>query len=162
MLKEITAFANKVLWRTYLFSDKEGKESFIMAQVTDRPGHHCADELWSFALEKRELRRICAGSRLSVSPDRSMATFMKSDEDGFHSIHLMDIATGQMEPILSLWESDPGSGIGWDSRWSVDSRAVNISGTCGGFYHGKGMRLFWRSKQFNYLFMVKEKRMFSL
>ena len=164
-LKEMTVFTNKLLWKAYLFSDNECKEPFILAQVTDRQDHHYrswADELWSFTVGKQELKRISAGNRVSVSPDRKMAIFMKSDKEGFHSMHLLEIASGHMEPIMSLWEPDPGEGISWEWKWSADSKAVNISGIGGGFQHGKGLRLFWRSKDFDFIFMVKEKKMFSI
>jgi hypothetical protein len=63
---------------------------------------------------------------------------------------------------MSLWEPDPGEGISWEWKWSADSKAVNISGIGGGFQHGRGLRLFWRSKDFDFVFMVKEKKMFSV
>jgi len=157
---EITAFTNKTLWRAYLLSSENCTNPIILTEAGSTNYAPWSDALWSFTLNKNELRRICNGNSLQLSPNRKLAVFLRSDEGGFHSLHLLDLETKQIETIMSAWESDPNSGISWEWRWSADSKAINIYGSCGGF--GRSHGLFWHVQEFNFIWLVKEQEFFSI
>lgn len=164
-IAEITAFAQKKVNRGFVLSDKDCTEPFLIICVSKRDvASPWTDELWTYAIRSKELKHISIGGWIDISPDRSIVTFWKSSEGnllsggGFHCLYLWDIKSGQIEPIVSMWESDPGSGRGWDWRWSEDSKAINITGNCGGFSRN-GERKY---TELNLIYLVKDKKMFSV
>ena len=51
----------------------------------------------------------------------------------YYSLHVWDFETDEVETVLSLRESDPGSGRSFEYRWSGDSRAFQLTGRTSGF-----------------------------
>ena len=150
----ITAFARDILLPGVELITRGGcQEKLIVAEVQRPPNN----SLWTYSVESNIARRITTGHALNLSPDHSKAAFMKSEEAGFHCLYLWEIATGRIEPILSLWEQDPGSGISWECDWSDDSKVLKIAGDCSGFYRNKERG----SKQFKYVFLASERKMFT-
>lgn len=74
-------------------------------------------------------RAPTASETLSVSPDGRYA--VRSDSVGYatQSITVTDISTGQMVPVITIREADPGSGRSHRLAWSHDSRALLILGS---------------------------------
>ncbi len=91
--------------------------------------------LYLYDLETRALAYFSPGHTLAVSPDATRGAFLRSGatRSGFHSLHIWDFASGEIETVLSLHEADPGSGRSFDYRWSADSRALHLSGASAGF-----------------------------
>lgn len=122
-LREVSAFADRVIGEAFVLSREGCSEPFLMATVSEsaeyRPWN---DELWTCDLRTERLQRISTGRLPSVSPARSAVSFWKVDRTGFHCLYVWDLQAGRIEPVLSMWESDPGSGPGWTCRWSEDSR----------------------------------------
>ena len=92
-------------------------------------------EMYIFAYDigSKEFEKVCPGWGLEVSPDRKKIAFVRTDDDGFHSIHILNVDSFHIDTIMSLWEDDPGSGISFRYRWSPDSNALLIEGRHGGF-----------------------------
>src|SRR5262249_6687834 len=66
------------------------------------------------------------GWELHWSPDLSLAAVNTDVANSFHTINLFDPRTGAVRPIISIRESDPGSGASHRYAWSADSRALFI------------------------------------
>jgi len=165
-LQEMNAFAHKEIEEGFVLSDKDCAELFLVTSVSRCDDYSpWADELWTYTMRNKEWKRISIGGWIDISPDRSKVAFWKSSKEifwlwggGFHCLYLWDIKSGQIEPIISMWESDPGSGPGWDYRWAADSKAIHFSGNCGGFYKNEKRRY----TELNLIYLVKDKKMFSV
>jgi hypothetical protein len=70
-----------------------------------------------------------------VAPSLRRAIFLRSGAlgGGFYSLYDWDFESDRVQTVLSLRESDPGSGRSFEYAWSSDSKAVRISGRTGGF-----------------------------
>jgi hypothetical protein len=157
-LNELTVYKDLRVLNSFVLSDNRGEQPFILASVWPTNSDWWVGELRTNNLRMGSALRMATGRWCKVAPDHSMAAFWRDDSAGFHSLHLWDVNTGGIQNVISMWESDPGSGTSWDWDWSADSRALNIRGTCGGFYRHR-----WReNKQFNLLYMVKDRQMFSI
>ena len=94
------------------------------------------------------------GHDLVVSADHRRVAFLRSGAlgSGYYSLHLWDVAEGEVRTVLSLHEADPGSGRSFDFRFSVDGEAIEIKGATGGFerrgpFETKAIRLiYWIDK----------------
>jgi hypothetical protein len=86
-------------------------------------------------MQQRQMEYLSPGHQLVVSPNRRHVAFLTSGNgmDGFHNIWIFDAVTGQSRRLLSLWETDPGSGTSFDYDWSHDSKALVIKGSTQGF-----------------------------
>lgn len=91
------------------------------------------DELVKYDLVSKQHSSLGPGHNILLSPDRQKMVFLRSERSGYHSVHLLDVGSGQIRPILSLWEVDPGSGTSFVYLWSNDSKAVFFVGDTQGF-----------------------------
>ena len=64
-------------------------------------------------------------------------------------------ATGTSVPVLSLWETDPGSGRSFGYRWSESSQALRIEGATQGFARWGA----WRHRKVQLVYRVEERRL---
>ena len=159
-LQEVTAFAHKTIGsQSFVLSDVNGSEPFIVTSVGWHDGYSpWADELWTYNIRTKEASRVSLGQLEDVSPDRSTVRFWRVDRNGFHCLYLWNIKSGEIEPVISMWEGDPGSGPGWDCRWSADSEAIEITGSCGGFSKKGSLK----HTELNLIYLVKDKKFISL
>jgi hypothetical protein len=99
--------------------------------------------LYLYNVETRDLTYFGPGHTLVVAPNLAGGAFLRSGAtaSGFYSLHIWDFETDQIETILSLHESDPGSGRSFAYRWSQDSRALHLSGSSAGFERRDPQRL---------------------
>jgi len=158
-LHEVKAFPRTRVQKAFVFSDKQGRNPFILASVRQLNSDWWVSALWTNNLQTGLSARITTGGNWpDIAPDHSAVAFWRGDDAGFHSLHVWDANDGHIEAVLSMWESDPGSGTSWDIIWSKDSKALNIKGTCSGFYKN------WRRGhiEFNLVYLVKERQMFSI
>jgi hypothetical protein len=116
-----------------------------------------ADELQTYLLRSKMTEKLSVGQLVDVSPDHSTVVFEKLDEHGFHCLFLWNVNVRKIEPMVSLWESDPGSGRGWHCRWSEDSQAIHITGSCGGFTKNEKRRY----TKLDLIYLVKQKKFYS-
>ena len=91
--------------------------------------------LYIYDLETETLTYFGPGHTLVVAPNRRRGAFLRSGatSSGFYSLHVWDFDSEEIETMLSLHESDPGSGRSFAYRWSQDSRALHLSGSSAGF-----------------------------
>ncbi len=91
--------------------------------------------LYLYDLDEKQSTYWGPGHTLVASPDRRRALLLRSGALGgsYYSLHLWDFDTDELETIVSLRESDPGSGRSFDYRWAKDSRAFQLTGRTGGF-----------------------------
>jgi hypothetical protein len=157
-LVQINAFTNKTVFDAYLSSHEGCNKPFILAHA--REGFRGSGNLYTLALGTGELKNISSGYALLLSPDRSAAVFRRSNRKGFHTLFLLHIDDMSIEPIVSIWEEDPGSGSSWFWQWSKDSKALNIYGRTSGFSRRSG--LFSSARDFNLIFVVKDRKMYSI
>jgi hypothetical protein len=96
--------------------------------------------LYLYRLPSGPLEYWGPGHTLKPSPDRRRAILLRSGAlgSGYYSMHLWEFEQGRLTAILSLRESDPGSGRSFDYDWSSDSRAVQVTGATGGFERRRG------------------------
>jgi len=111
-----------------------------------------------YDIDAQHATRISAGGSVQVSPDGRSAAVLRRDEQGFCSIHVLRLADLQMDPAISIWESDPGSGVSFSYRWALDSKALLIEGTHGGFHRSDRGNV----EQFKYLYFPETKQIFDL
>ncbi len=68
------------------------------------------------------------GSSPKVSPDRERVAYLAS-ENGFSGWHTLWVYDGvASRAVVTLQESDPGSGVSFDWTWSRDGRALLVHG----------------------------------
>ena len=91
--------------------------------------------LYLLDLETGALQYLAPGQDVTLSPDRRLAAYVTSENDhaGFHTIRVWVAPTGASIPVLSLWETDPGSGRSFGYRWSRSSATLRIDGATQGF-----------------------------
>jgi hypothetical protein len=78
---------------------------------------------------------------------------------GFYELRLRDQSTGKSMELLSLWESDGGSGPAVRVGWSADSQAARIVGSTVGFRRrGQTSSQF----QFDLLYVVQDERLYNI
>lgn len=82
-----------------------------------------------------EMRYLFPGEAPILSPDRRAVAYVTSENDhvGYHTIAVWTVGAPAPVPVLSLWETDPGSGRSFGYRWSESSAALRIEGATGGF-----------------------------
>jgi hypothetical protein len=115
--------------------------------------------LYLYDVETRALTYFGPGHTLVVTPNRSHGAFLRSGAtaSGFYSLHVWDFETGQIETVLSLHESDPGSGRSFEYRWSDDSRALHVTGSSAGFERRDPERL-----ELNHVHIRSESSLYQL
>jgi hypothetical protein len=86
-----------------------------------------------YDIDTGRITNISPGGSVQVSPNGKSAVFLRRNEEGFCSIHILRLADLQIKTIMSLWESDPGSGVSFSYRWSLDSKVLLIEGAHGSF-----------------------------
>ena len=151
---EIVAFQGKALLSAVFLTNEVGAEIAILADVSEDVWKH---SIWKLDLRSNQLARVTTGGWWMMSPDGKSILFRRSDGEGFHSFHLLNLSNDEMQDIISMWESDPGSGTSFDVAWSKDSKAVNFFGSCSGFYRrGQG-----RQTLFDLVYSISEKKMYS-
>ncbi len=157
-LREITAAASKgSLLDAFVLAGKDCERPFLLGSFSDMHDYSPAtDELWTYDLRDGEWTLISNGSGLGLSPDRSKATFWRSDDFAFHCLYVWSIQSGAIRPIVSLNEADPGSGTSWDTRWSRDSKAISIRGDCTGFQDARGAY-----QEFDFIYLVSSEKIVS-
>ena len=75
-----------------------------------------------------------------------------------HGIRVWEVGRPASEPVLSLWEGDPGSGITFECKWAPDSNALFIEGGSQGFLRWGPMRY----RRFRLVYVVKERVLYDL
>lgn len=115
--------------------------------------------LYLYDVKTRGLTYFGPGHTLVVSPDRTHGAFLRSGAtaSGFYSLHLWDFDTGKIDTVLSLHESDPGSGRSFEYHWSDDSRALYLSGSSAGFARRDPERL-----ELNHVYMLGQPGLYKL
>ena len=115
--------------------------------------------LYLYDIETRTLSYFGPGHDLVVAPDRRRGAFLRSGatSSGFYSLHVWDFASTEIETVLSLRESDPGSGRSFDYVWSKDSHALRLMGPSAGFTRRNPERL-----DLNHLHIVGTPGLFQL
>lgn len=83
----------------------------------------------------KKLDYLFPGYHLVPSPDRLYIGYMISQSlyGGKHMIMIYDRQTKQSKSVLSLYESDLGSGSSFDYVWSKDSKVLFLKGGTSGF-----------------------------
>ncbi len=106
----------------------------LLRSVLDPP-RRAEHALYVLDLEAGRLRYLFPGEAVTLSPDRRFAAYVTSENGhaGFHTIRAWIVPTGASVPVLSLWETDPGSGRSFGYGWSRSSTALRIDGAMGGF-----------------------------
>jgi len=66
---------------------------------------------------------------VAISPDGRFLAIDTAAARSYHTINVWDRWTERIVPVLSIQEIDPGSGTSHRYTWSVDSRALLISGS---------------------------------
>ena len=105
-------------------------------------------------------RYLFPGEALELSPDRRAMAYVTSENDhaGYHTIAVWRVDADAPEPVLSLWEMDPGSGRSFGYGWSLDSRALRIDGATQGFARfGAG-----RYRTLRLVYLVESRRLIDL
>ena len=125
-------------WSYLCRGEREGELHVLSAMHPRRSWAPERDEIWSCPLAGGEATRISNGTWLTPSTDRRRAAFLRSDGAGFHCYYWLNVSTGRVQPILSLWEVDPGSGASFCCHWSQDSRVLRIHGEGLGFEKRRG------------------------
>lgn len=156
-LSEVAGFAGKRVENAIILSDWHGGDPFVLASIWPSNSEWWFTELWTNNLRSGVLLHLTDGGDCKVSPDHSHVAFWRRDSEGFYSLHIWDVHTGSIENVISMWERDPGSGTSWNWNWSVDSKALHIQGTCGGFLR-RGKR---ERKEINLIYLVASKQMFQ-
>ncbi len=120
-----------------------------------RPELRAEYGVYALDFEGGTLRYLFPGHDIVLSPNRDLAAYTTSENDisGFHGIRVWEVGRTGSEPVLSLWEGDPGSGISFDCKWAPDSRALLIEGGSQGFSRSGPMRY----QKFRLVYLVKEK-----
>jgi len=155
---EVKAFNGLGVREAFVLSDQNGEHPFILASVRPTNALWWVGELLTNNLRSNAVLRMTAGDRCKVAPDHLKVGFWRANSEGFHSFHVWDLSTGCIENVISMWETDPGSGTSWQWEWSADSKALHIQGTCSGFSRSRaGGR-----KEFDLLYLVDTKQVFSL
>jgi len=162
MLREIEDYADDhvVSHPTVLHTDTPTR-SFVAFSVApyNRFAQSFEYELWTFELPNGPLRHVTNGYDLDASPDHTRATFLRSDDMGFHVIHAWNVSTGELRPVISMWESDPLSGASFSVDWTPDSKAVRITGDTLGFESSRDR---WRWMELDLVCLVGSNEMVSL
>jgi len=157
-LDEITAYSSVEVSQAFVLSEKNGESPFILASVCPTNAKWWDKELRTNKLHASTARRMTSGGACHVSPDHLKVAFWRQNGAGFHSLHMWVVGAACIDDVISMWESDPGSGTSWYCHWSADSKALNIRGTSRGFYRDRQHY----QQEFNLLYVVEDKRMFSL
>jgi hypothetical protein len=157
-LKELTVYLGTRFEGAVVLCDEPGEEPLILTTIWPPNSRWYTMELWTNRVGTTASSRLTVGGSFKVSPDHSKVAFWRTDGEGFYSLHLWDVGTRAIEDVISLWELDRGSGTSWDWTWSADSKVLNVQGVCGGFHQKReGGR-----NQFNFLYVVKEKKMYYI
>jgi hypothetical protein len=77
----------------------------------------------------REFSDPAPGSYYVPSPSGRYLALSREAASSYHTIHVWDEHEHRLRAVVSVQESDPGSGSAHDYRWSRDSRALLISGS---------------------------------
>jgi hypothetical protein len=99
------------------------------------------------------------GHSLRVSPDHKRGVMLRSGASaaGYYSIHIWRFDSDQIQTILSLREADEGSGRSFGYRWSLDSRAIDISGATGGFKRRQR-----EARHFHLIYLVDSQQVYEV
>ena len=120
-----------------------------------RPELRAQYAVYALEFEGGTLHYLFPGHDIVLSPNREFAAYTTSENDisGFHGIRVWEVGRPGSEPVLSLWEGDPGSGISFDYKWVPDSHALLIEGGTQGFLRSGPVRY----RKFRLVYLVKEK-----
>ncbi len=115
--------------------------------------------LYLYDLDRQQSTYWGPGHTLLASPDRQRALLLRSGAmaGGYYSIHLWDFETDKLETIVSLRESDPGSGRSFEYLWSADSRAFQLTGRTGGFERRKR-----EGRDLNLIYLVGDPNLYAV
>ena len=132
----------------------------LRAQCVTRPELRAEYGIYAVDLEGGTLRYLFPGHDIALSPNRELAAYTTSENgiDGFHGIRVWEVGRPASEPVLSLWEGDPGSGITFECKWAPDSNALFIEGASQGFSRWGSMRY----KKFRLVYLVNERVLYDL
>ena len=157
-LRKITVAGSKGSLRdVFVLADRDCERTFLLSSFSQMHEYSPEDdELWAYDLREENWALISNGHLPEISPDRSKAIFWRSDDFAFHCLYVWDIQTGDIRPILSMSEADPGSGTSWDTRWSRDSKAFNLRGQCTGFEDARGDYM-----EFDFIYLVSSGKLVS-
>jgi hypothetical protein len=115
--------------------------------------------LYLYRLPSGPLEYWGPGHTLKPSPDRRRAILLRSGAlgSGYYSMHLWEFEQDRLTAILSLRESDPGSGRSFDYDWSADSRAVHVTGATAGFERRRG-----KPRSLDLIYVVGDEALYDL
>ena len=158
-LTEVAPFAkDRVVEAAFVCRGRSPGESCLIAALSARDAVDASkDEVWSYSLATRDVRRISNGGGLTPSPDRTRVAFLRSDGAGFHRFEWCELSSGRVQPVISLWEADPCSGTSFDCIWSANSKVLRITGDGLGFRERRGS-----STEYDLAYFADEDVMVSL
>jgi hypothetical protein len=134
-IDEVPAFSGRKPRFAFLVSDRDGAHQVILAVVEPSVASYpFSAQLWTNDLHTGATAMMAMSARAwFVAPDHTKVAFLRSSKDGFYCLHVLDLNDSSDESVMSMWESDPDSGIAFWFRWASDSNALYISGGCSGF-----------------------------
>jgi hypothetical protein len=159
-LDEVSAFLGRKLTIAFFLSDNSGAHQVILAVLEPSVAYYpFRAQLWTNDVHTRATAAMAMSARAwFVAPDHTKVAFLRSSNVGFYCLHVLDLNNSSDESVISLWESDPDSGISFWFRWSADSAALYICGDCSGFRKsGPG-----HHTKLQLLYLVKPKTLLSL
>ena len=131
----------------------------FIGSLIDRP-RRAEHAVYLLDLDGGAPRYLFPGEALELSPDRRAIAYVTSENDhaGYHTVAVWRVDADAPEPVLSLWEMDPGSGRSFGYGWSLDSRALRIDGATQGFARfGAG-----RYRTLRLVYLVESRRLIDL
>lgn len=84
-------------------------------------------------LESGKFEKKPPASAVEISPDKKKAAFIVSHGTKSwkvnHTVVVWDVESDLRTPVVTITESDPGSGRSFDYMWSTDSNLLRIKGS---------------------------------
>jgi hypothetical protein len=157
-LEEVEVYAGMKFYSGHILRREDSGKPVALVRVWPAGSEWYEQELWTKSLPNGRAARLTAGGVYTLAPNRSKAAFWRADGKGYHSLHVWDSRTENIDHVISMWEEDPGSGTSWRWRWSADSMALNIRGTCNGFElsRNRGRR------EFDLVYLLSKKQIFHV
>ena len=144
-------------WQSW-FLPMAGKVGRFWRSVFDKPLRP-EYSLYLYDLDAQRSTYWGPGHTLVVSPDGKRGLLLRSGAmaGGYYSLHVWDFETDELETVVSLRESDPGSVRSFEYRWSEDSRAFQLSGRTGGFERRKP-----EGRDLNLIYLIGDPKLYKV